>query len=451
MSSDVTLYAVRRGDTLGRIAARFETTVQAVVDANSTKFPILRTNPGLLQAGWELVIPREPGQNDDILFVGMNPNASAEVRALRQTGARVTVVEDSAEGADRLRAGGVLHDLSTPEGSLAFARTLLLPPEQTANVARALLEALPDARDELGGIAEVWAAAARGEAIPSRLVLSGHSVGTGVWGEENGTLTLDALAALAEALPEAARAVEDVHVSGCYSGGRYVLLRIQAIFPQVKTIWAYAGSAPGAASGATAHQALWERATRGSAGELERKIADGTRKGDHVVVWTRDRGYDDAGSSKPIEALRIDLAYFEPVYELYERGEMKVDDPQTGQLRDYYDALQALLSHPDLPADERAKLEERRERAIRLLYYRKAVAPHFTSCHWDAIRSGYASLGASAPDFSALSRQDALASIETFATRARAPEAPAPAHELADLLERGLRDLDPTVIPAGWV
>lgn len=454
MSKDETTYVVRRGDTLGQIAARFETTVLAIVEANSAKYPVLKSSPGLLQAGWQLAIPHDAralGATDDVLFVGMNPNASAEVAALRSRGARVVPVIDSSEGADRLRVGGVVHDLATPEGALAFARTLGLPPEQTSNVARALIEAFPDARDELGGIAQVWARAARGEPIPSRLLLSGHSVGTGVWGEENGTLTLDALAALAEAIPEAARLVEDVHISGCYSGGKYVLMRVQAIFPHVKTIWAYAGSAPGAASGATVHQALWEKATRGSTSELHRALADGTRKGDHVVVWTSVHGYDDGGAAKPIEGLRVDLAYFEPVYELYESGDMKADDPQTGALRDYYDALQALLSHPDLPADERSKLEERRDRTIRLLYYTRSVASHFTREHWDVIRAGYTSLGLSAPDFSSLSRQDALASIHAFVEKANASDAPEQARKLASLLERGLRDLQPDVIPEGWV
>jgi hypothetical protein len=450
MPSD-TLYTVRRSDTLGRIAARFERTVQAIVDANAAKVPSLLTNPGMIQAGWELTIPSASGGRDDVLFVGMNPTASVELGALRKGGARVVDVGDSPEGADKLRVGGVVHDLATAEGALAFARTLGLTTEQTGAVARVLFEALPDARDELGRIAEVWAEAEKGGAVPSRLVLSGHSVGTGVWGDENGTLTLDSLGELAAALPAAARAVEDVHVSGCYSGGRYVLLRIQAIFPHAKTIWAYAGSAPGAHSGATAHQALWERATRGEASDVDRAVVDGTRKGDNVVVWSIGGGYEDAGGARPIEALRIDLAYFQPVYELYTSGDMAVDNPQTGQLRDYYDALQALLAHPELPADERAELEARRDHTIRLLYYRATVAQRFTSNHWDEIRRGYASLGTSAPDFSALSRREALAQIDAFTQRARASGAPEPAQSLANLLERGLRDLDPTIIPNGWV
>jgi hypothetical protein len=381
----------------------------------------------------------------------MNPGAGTEIRALQKTGAKVVAVQDSSEGADKLRVGGVVLDLSTPEGALAFTRTFGLSPEQTAAVAKVIVEALADARDELGRIAEVWAAAERGEPIPSRLLLSGHSVGTGVWGDENGTLTLDAIEALAMAMPTAARAIEDVHVSGCYSGGRYVMLRLQAIFPRAKTIWAYAGSAPGAESGATVHEALWERATRGAAGDLDRSIAEGTRKGDHVVVWTADGGYKDAGSSRPLDALRVDVAYFEPLYELYVNGDMTVDNPQTGQLRDYYDALQALLSHPDLPAEERAPLEEKRDRTIRLLYYGATVAPRFTASYWDDIRKGYASIGSLAPDFSALPRREAVAQIESFVERAKAPNAPAPARELADLLKRGLRDLEPAVIPNGWV
>ncbi|MDC3958314.1 LysM peptidoglycan-binding domain-containing protein [Polyangium jinanense] len=444
-------YTVRRGDTLGRIAARFDVSVGALVDANAATYPSLRTNPGFVRIGWGLEIPTEGGPNDRILFVGMNPGAVVEHRALASTGVDVVPVLDSPEGDDRLRVAGVVHDLSTEEGALGFARTLSMSPDQTAAIARVLIDAPPDARDELGRMAEVWAEAEKGRSIPARLVLSGHSVGAGVWGDENGTLTLDAIGELATAMPRAARAIEDVHVSGCYSGGRYALLRLQAIFPHVATIWAYAGSAPGAESGATTHEALWERATRGRAETIDRSIAEDTRKGENVVVWSRVTGLDDGNSARPLESLRIDLAYFEPLQALYDSGDLVVDDPQSGQLRDYYDALHALLAHPDVPADERAALSARRDHTVRLLYYRRTVAPRFAAHHAEVIRDGYRSLGLPAVDYSVLSRRDALAQIEAFSSRARAAGAPEAAVVLANLLERGLRDLDPAVIPDGWV
>lgn len=452
MPTDPTLYTVRRGDTLGRIAARFGITVDALVAMNADTHPSLRTNPGSLVPGWQLRVATGPRHNDDVLFVGMNPGSTQEIRALRQSGARVVAVQDSREGDDKLAAAGVVHDLSTAEGALAFTRTLGLPPGQTAEIARVLVECPRDARDELGLVAEAWAVAEKGGSAPSRLVLSGHSVGTGVWGDDNGMLTLDALADLGRAMPQAARGVEDVHIAGCYSGGEYAILRLRAIFPRLKTAWAYAGSAPGAASGATVHLALWERATRGEGTDLDREIADRTRRGESVVVWTVDKGYQGGGAPAPIAEMRAGLAYLEPVFEQHMRGEVAVEDPQTGPLRDYYDALQMLLQHPELPAEERPALEARRDRTIRLLYYADTVARRFTQQHADAIRRGYAAIGLPAPDFGAMSRAEALAEVARFSARVQGASAPPQdARVLAALLRSGLVELDPAVIPEGWV
>jgi len=80
------------------------------------------------------------------------------------------------------------------------------------------------------------------------------------------------------------------------------------------------------------------------------------------------------------------------------------------------------------------------------------VARRFAVHHEDAIRRGYAALGLSAPDFGALTRAAALAQIVNFSARVEAMSAPPPeAQELAALLNSGLVELDPAVIPEGWV
>jgi hypothetical protein len=53
------VYTVQPGDTLSAIARHFQTSVQALVDANADRYPSLRTDPGLLQVGWILDIPDE--------------------------------------------------------------------------------------------------------------------------------------------------------------------------------------------------------------------------------------------------------------------------------------------------------------------------------------------------------------------------------------------------------
>jgi hypothetical protein len=446
--------------------------VQQLVDANKARYPSLATNPGNIQVGWSLVIPNGstpaqpqtptqpqgwvPKSNNDILMVGMNEGAKFEAQQLRSRGVNVTLITDAREN-DKITTRGpggatTTHDLSTKEGATAFALTLGLPAEQTAKIADIIYSSGPDSRDELAQLAQVWAQAERGGQIPSRLVLSGHNVGSGVWGDDNGMLRFDTIAKLAEAMPRAARSIEDLHLSACYSGGLPLMEKYRAMFPNVKTIWAYSGSAPGSYSGATAHQRLWELATRGTRADLDRAIAQATRKGENVAVWTIEHGYSDGRPPAPLAEVREAVTRGEPTFERFRTGQESVPDPQTGPLRDYYNQLQRLLQHPDLPAAERPALEARRDMTIRLLYYSKTVAPKFAEVHASTIRAGYEALGLPVPDFKTLSRADALAQVARFEQKlaATTPRPPA-AERLLPLLTTGLRDLHPSQIPEAWV
>lgn len=237
--------------------------------------------------------------NDDILFVGMSPGSAIEARSLRVAGARVVHVHDAAKQ-DRIlaNADGQEHDVSTEEGARGFVATLGLSPALASAVAAALLGAGNDARDELARVAEVWALAERGGRVPSRLVVSGHSAGSSIWGHGNGSLSLDALQALAAALPAAAARVEDVLLSGCYTGGEPVMERLRGMFPALKTAWGYAGQAPEAYRGGAVHALRWERATRGRNNDLHTGVAAGTRKAEAVAVWSVRGGYR-GGAPRP--------------------------------------------------------------------------------------------------------------------------------------------------------
>lgn len=50
-------HKVARGDNLASIASKYGITVQALVAANSEKYPILAQNPNMIGVGWELTIP----------------------------------------------------------------------------------------------------------------------------------------------------------------------------------------------------------------------------------------------------------------------------------------------------------------------------------------------------------------------------------------------------------
>jgi hypothetical protein len=472
-SSSSGSYTIQSGDTLSKIAQRHGVSTQALVNANSARYPTLASNPGAIKVGWSLTIPSggtapsqpsaptqpqgwAPRSNDNILLVGMNATSQHEVDQLRARGQNVTYVKDGKEN-DKITTRdatgtSVTHDLSTEAGAKSFALTLGLPAEQTAKIADAIHGAGSDARDELAQLAQVWAKAELGGQVPSRMVLSGHNVGSGVWGDDNGRMSFDCLAKLAEAMPKAARSIEDLHLSACYSGGQHLMERYRAMFPNAKTIWAYTGSAPGSYSGATAHMARWDRATRGTKDELDRAIAEGTRKGENVAVWSAAHGYVDGKPPAPLSEVRAAVQNNESTFTRFQSGQEKVQDTQSGPLRDYYNQVQRLLQHPELPAAERGPLEARRDVTIRLIYYSKTVAPKFAEHHAGAIRDGFAAVGMPAPKFGELSRADALAQIAQFEAKlAGTSPRPAAADRLLPLLQNGLRDLKPSTIPDGWV
>ena len=391
-----------------------------------------------------------PG-NDDVLLVGMNKGSSHEAQSLRNRGVKVTHVKDAASD-DTIRAGGQTHSLKTKEGVDGFVNTLGLPAEQSKNIGDVIQGAGPDAKDELAQIAQVWAKGEKGGQVRSRLVLSGHSVGDGVWGDDNGEVTRSDLGKLAEAMPKAAKQVEDLHIAGCYSGGERHIDRWRGIFPKAKTVWAYTGSAPGSYSGATTHLARWDRATRGAKETLDRDVAANTRKGENVATWSAEVGYDNGRPARSLQEVQGAYNQSRPNYDSYFSGENSVTNTQNGPLRNHYNDTQRLLQHRDLPADQRNELEGHRDRTIRLIYYSKNVAPKFQAEHQDAIKQGYESLGLSAPDFSKLSRADAMRQVQRFEQRLnRSGQAPEAAQALLPLLSGGLRDLNSSIIPATWI
>lgn len=470
-------YTIKSGDSLSKIARNFDTTLDALVSANKGRYPSLEENPGMIRVGWTLTIPGTGDvggggdnggggvdgrtSNDDIQLVGMNEGSTHEANQLKQTGRRqgfeVQYVGDYRD--DEIRArdndGNMRNfDLTSADGVAGFVKTLGLPPEQSEKIGDAIRNAGGDARDEMAQIAQHWAVAEKGGQIPSRQVLSGHSVGDGVWGDDNGTIYYDSLGELAAAMPEAARSVEDLHIAGCYSGGEQAVGVLEGIFPKVQTMWFYEGSAPGSHSGAVTHEKIWEEATRGDNTDLRAALAKvkNYRKGKNVAVWSTSHGY--------IGNERESLATLESRYESRSRG---YDDyfegrrslppnTQHGPLRDFYNTLQALRQHPELPEERKDEIDDQRDQTIRLIYYAKTVAPKFAEHHRDALSKGFDAVGMTAPDFGSLRRGEALEVIGQFEDKLNdAGSPPAESQWALKLLTEGLRDLDPKFIPDRWV
>lgn len=399
-----------------------------------------------------------PKSNDKVQFVAVNNSeahkSTLESDALSARGTNVNVIKDSAvaDTVTTKSASGatVTHDLKTPEGAKAFALTLGLPGEQTQKIADVINKAGPDAKDEIANIAREWSVAEKGGQIPSRLILSGHHVGSGVYGENNGRLDWPVVGDLAEAMPRAARSVEDLMIAGCYSGGQSAMEKYQGMFPNAKTIVAYDGSSPGASSGATAHQKAWEQATRGSGDNINRAIFQGMRKGENVTVWSKTHGFDDGKPPASLDELRTNRSRNESQFQSAWNGTTPIEDAQRGPVRDYYSATQRLIQHPETPAAERKSLEEQRDQTIRLLFY-GPVSQRFNEAYSSKIDAGYRAVGMDPPNFKTMTRGQALASISAFEAKLAAmPSRPGAANTLSPIL-RDFGQLKSSLIPDTWV
>jgi len=383
----------------------------------------------------------------------MNEGAKHEADALRARGNNVTAITDSYVGNDKIKGTGTdrrIYDLSSNAGVDNYVSSLGLPAAQSAEIGTILKGVGADARDEMGQLARVWANGEKGGSVPSRLVLSGHSYGPVVWGDNNGMIQLDDVKKLAKAMPKAAGQVEDVHLAACYAGSQSNVDGFKDAFPNMKTFFGYHDSAPGSYSGATSHQGRWDAATRGRKDTLDRSITSGTRKGDNVATWNQKVGYNDGQPPIAIDTQRSLVTNQEANYQSFLKGDQVQASPASGPLRSYYNEVQRLLRHPNLTAAEKPALEERRDQTIRMIYYGQNVAPKFNDSYKAQLDAGYSAAGLARPNFATMSRADALAAVQAFDAKV-AGGASSPATLETQRLLHGLRDLNSTVVPATWI
>lgn len=387
---------------------------------------------------------------DSIMFVGLNPASQHEAKQLQNNGNKVIYIGNSTMP-DTILVNGKKLNLQKDEELEVFVKHLNLSKEKAGNIFSLLKSGNVNARDELATIALIWAKAENGRNIPKRIILSGHSVGSILWGDGNGTMTIESIRKLAEAMPSAAAQVEDLHISACYSASLALIDQWRIIFPNILTIWAYSGSAPGSYTGSVDHQRLWDRATRGDKQSLDRLVADRTRKGNNVAVWSKIHGYQEK-NGKSIEALRIAVAAGEPIFREFFLGNRTVENTQSGPLRDHYSNIQSLLQHPDVPPNEKAVFEKMRDVTIRLIYFDKNIKANFALQNAIIIRSGYRSLGMPEPNYSLLSRKECLGEILKFKASINFQlKAPQDAVKLYRYLHEGLQSLNPAYIPENWI
>jgi len=237
-----------------------------------------------------------PLPRDGILFLGMNPQSSNELKALRASHAPVRELKSE---------NGKIEgfDLNQAPGRAAFIAALELSPERAQAFSQLLEQAQAEGRDELAQLAKIWKGSELGQKIPGRVVISGHSNGLKIWSEAGrGSLQLSEIAHLAKIFPAAAAEIEDLHISACNTGYRSNIAYWQDVFPNLKTFWAYTHTAPSSAYASPAHLRAWEKATRGPAENLNRKslqkILSGAVRSENLALWSKQSDYQSSLSTQ---------------------------------------------------------------------------------------------------------------------------------------------------------
>ncbi|MFP2906970.1 hypothetical protein ACLESD_18380 [Pyxidicoccus sp. 3LFB2] len=398
-------------------------------------------------------------RQNDVVFLGMNKFAASEAKPLNTQGTQVSLIQD-AKVDDTITVGTgkakKTYDLATPGGRKDFVATLGLPAAQSAKLEKILDDAGSDVRDEVGQLAQIWAEGEKGGKVPGRLVLSGHSGGGSIWGHEdgfsNGSLNRQTLTDLAKAMPKAAAQVQDLALSACYCGGESSITGWKEGFPNAKTVLAYHDKSPsGADGGSTSHLKRWEQLTRGDVDALKPKQFEGLTKAKNVATWSVKHGYLTPGAKEKPEVVRQRINDFQPQYAKYFSGETPPPASEPNPLRTHYRDLQDLASRSDVPDAEKARLQGQISQTIRLIKY-EGVKGAFQRTHGADVKAGFEAAGLKAPDLSRLSRKEALQQLADLekATAGKA-SVPAETKKALELLQKGLRDLDPALIPDNWI
>jgi len=311
---------------------------------------------------------RRQAQSQGIVHLGMRPASEREVRrleAVTQPGSGGVHALRGYQAEGRVELGGRDFDLASGTGLVAFREALIvgptfMPPDRADAFLAVLRGADPRTRDELAQLGLALQRMGTGELAANRLVLSGHSSGSGITGDGGGYIHHETVRELGRVFPEGAARIEHLALSACYSAKSAELDKFRADFPALKSFWGYEGTSPKAESGAPDHLARWARRTDG---DDPSQVDPGGR---NVATWNVADGEQRFPSLSRWEA-EAALSASEGRWHEYESGARTLErggvDPELDR---YYQNLQRALSLRDLPPERRAELEVIRDRVLQV-------------------------------------------------------------------------------------
>ena len=391
-------------------------------------------------------------QSNAVVFVGMNPDSrGVELRTLQSAaGASNVTGVTGARQNDTARAGGGIVNLNDEAGLDAFVAQFDRLDEGRRSALRAFLQGSEgSAKDEMAQLATILYEAEVGQRLVKRMVLSGHSGGSSIWGE--GGVSFSHLSSLKGFFPMAMGQVEDLMLSACNTGFQGNIPQYLAIFPNLRAIWAYEGYSPSAATGSTRHIREWEKSSRGNATHEamdagRQRVARGSGKRDeNVAVWTREQGAESAsysshaGSVTGFEMLKAEV---EGMMHHYDDAYLLTGTIDPTALSELYSRLQRLVGSYSTELGELRGYYVMAMKHVLYLRHWDNITRHFMREHGAKVREAYQAAGVAMPAFAGMSRAQFLTHVNEY-TGDRGTEG-------FRLLLDYLYSLDPDKIPDSW-
>ncbi|HJP65840.1 MAG TPA: hypothetical protein VKA30_06000, partial [Actinomycetota bacterium] len=331
-------------------------------------------------------------------YLGMNPGADKELNKLRKSAGAQNVLASMGDAAleDKL--------LENPGITEFVFDDLKIPPSKVDRWSKAmdaLEKAGPSVRDALAELMRWMNRAEDGEIILDRLVLSGHSNGFELWGtgvpgskQHPGVLVVEQdLTNVAAAFPNAAGQVRSIMFSACETVG--AVETVVRVFPNVDSVWSYAGFSPDVDSGSSEHVQGWEQATKdgGTPGKQDAKGA--------TALWTHKDKFlvRDPGKGDIQTLFTNAMAEFGGPVRQVIRGQKPLNKDE---LKHIYERIQAVIQHPGLTAGQKGEARDAMEVLLRLRHW-ESISRHFET-YRAKLAPAYKALGVVQPAWSTVTR-----------------------------------------------
>ena len=407
-----------------------------------------RTGLGNDGAGAQQVPPGAPKPRKMTGYIGMNPGANKELTKLKKAAGEENVLSTTGDARlEELLAEDpaiydfVFEDLKIPMGKV----------DRWSKAVDAIRNTQVKARDSVAELIRWMNRAENGEIVLDRLVLSGHSNGVQLWGtpasrhapQKPGTIIIEQeLSNVAAAFPAAAAQVRSVMFSACETVG--AVESVIRVFPNIDSVWAYAGFSPDVDGGSGEHINAWQSATAGG-GTPNRKAAKGA-----TAIWTRADKWivHDPGKGNFATMYAQATTLFEGPVRNVMRGTKEINQ---GELNDIYNRIQDVFRHPS--ANEYQKKDSGRMMQVILrLRHWEPIRKHFAETRTPELADTYKAIGMEQPNWATITRAELYRHMQAINRKTASWKGDkAVLDKLEDVVFKGLFDLEnEKVIPVEW-